>query len=130
VTRAHDRSLQATTVLLVASVVLIVPSLVGLAASLPLLVAFAVLGGALFAVRDPLASAVSVPTMSVGPVLRVTWVGPVVAGLIVLVALDATPDELQALGGLCGLVAMANYFLRPVYGVVISLGRSVGRTLG
>jgi hypothetical protein len=28
---------------------------------------------------------------------------------------SATPAEVQALGGLLGLVGMANYFLRPLY---------------
>lgn len=126
-THAPDRFLQATAVLLVASVALIVPSLIGLGASLPLVAAFAIVGGALFAGSERLA-AVSVPTLRVGPLLGVAWLGPVVAGLVVLVALDASPGELQALGGLCGLVAMANYFLRPVYGVATSVGRAVGRT--
>jgi hypothetical protein len=59
-------------------------------------------------------------TANVAPVL---WTGPAVAGAVVLLWLDATPGEVQALGGLIGLVGMANYFLRPVYHVVLGFGR-------
>jgi hypothetical protein len=33
----------------------------------------------------------------------------------------ASPEELQALGGIAGFVGMINYFLRPVYFLVYSL---------
>ena len=49
------------------------------------------------------------------------WVGFVVAGVVVLPYLDASPGEVQALGGLVGLAGMANYFLRPVYYLVYRL---------
>ena len=129
-TRAPYRLRQATAVFLVASGVLIGTSLAGVGASLALVGAVGFLAAALFAVRDRLASAVPAPARSLGPLLAVTWLGPVVAGLLVLIAPDATPGELQTLGGLCGLVAMANYFLRPVYGFAIRAGRRIGRTVG
>lgn len=50
------------------------------------------------------------------------WVGPVVVGVVVLAWLDASAGEVQALGGLVGLVGMANYFLRPVYYLVYGVG--------
>lgn len=43
------------------------------------------------------------------------WIGFVVAAVVLVAVLDASPGEVQALGGLLGLVAMANYFMRPVY---------------
>jgi hypothetical protein len=53
------------------------------------------------------------------------WVGLLVAGVAVLLFLDATPGEVQALGGLVGLVGMCNYFLRPVYRILFGLGRRI-----
>jgi len=56
------------------------------------------------------------------------WVGFFVAGVAVLLFLDATPGEVQALGGLVGLVGMLNYFLRPVYRILFALGRRIARS--
>lgn len=50
------------------------------------------------------------------------WVGPVLAALVVVLALDASAGEVQALGGLVGLAGMVNYFLRPVYHLLYGLG--------
>lgn len=49
------------------------------------------------------------------------WAGPLLAGLLVLLSLDAHPGEVQALGGLVGLAGMCNYFLRPVYHLAYGL---------
>jgi len=43
------------------------------------------------------------------------WLGPVVAAVIATAFLEASPGEVQAIGGLVGLAGMVNYFLRPVY---------------
>ena len=51
------------------------------------------------------------------------WVGVLVAAVAVAAVPDATPGEVQALGGLVGLAGMVNYFLRPVYRLVYGLGR-------
>lgn len=53
------------------------------------------------------------------------WVGGLVAAVAVAMFPDATPGEVQALGGLVGLAGMGNYFLRPVYRLVHALGRRV-----
>jgi hypothetical protein len=45
------------------------------------------------------------------------------------VGFGASPGEVQALGGLLGLVAMANYFFRPVYYAVYATGRWASRAL-
>lgn len=125
-----DRLLQATAVLLVASVALIAPSLAGLGTSLPLALVLAVVAGGLFAVRDRLASAGPVARIQVGGYLHVAWLGPLVGAAVVLVAPGASPGELQALGGLCGLLGMVNYFLRPIYALVIGAVRAVDRRIG
>ena len=52
---------------------------------------------------------------------------PLVGAVVALGWLDATPGELQALGGLVGLVGMANYFLRPVYHFLYRLPRRFDR---
>jgi hypothetical protein len=51
------------------------------------------------------------------------WVGFLVAAVAVVLFPEATPGEVQALGGLIGLAGMCNYFLRPVYRLAYSTGR-------
>ena len=53
------------------------------------------------------------------------WVGFLVAAVAVVLFPDATPGEVQALGGLVGLAGMCNYFLRPVYRLVYGVGRKL-----
>jgi hypothetical protein len=53
------------------------------------------------------------------------WVGFLVAAVAVVLFPDATPGEVQALGGLIGLAGMCNYFLRPVYRLVYGVGRQL-----
>ena len=115
-----------TVVLVAASVALVGAGVAGVGGSLLLAVVFAGLAGVLFAARDALAAAPVVVGHDVGHYGAVLWVGPLVGTVIVLVALDATPAELQALGGLVGLAGMVNYFLRPVYRLVYSLLGRVG----
>lgn len=119
------RSTQLTAVLLVASVALIGPGLAGLGGSLPL--AFALLAAAvlLFLVREQLESMGQVGWIQLGVLCRVAWIGPAIPGVLLLGAGGASPGELQALGGLCGLLGMLNYFLRPVYGILYAAGRYV-----
>lgn len=51
------------------------------------------------------------------------WVGPAIAAAVLVPFLGAGAGEVQALGGLVGLVGMANYFLRPVYHLLYGLAR-------
>jgi hypothetical protein len=118
-----------TATLLVAGLALIAPSLVGLAASLPLGLLLTGVAGGLYAFRDDLASVGVVAGVHLGTYLAVLWTGPLVAALVVLLSLDATAGELQALGGLAGLFGMVNYFLRPVYAAIVAVGRRLQRTL-
>lgn len=124
------RSVQLTAALLVASFALIGPGLAGLGASLPLALVVLAAAALLFAVRDDLAAVGHVGWIPLGATLRVAWAGPLLAAVIVILAGGASPGELQAYGGLCGLVGMVNYFLRPVYGLLYAAGRYVGRALG
>ena len=110
-----ERAVRATFVLLVASVGLLAAGLAGTAASPALAAALLGAGGALFAVRDRLDPGPAFAGRDPGSYGRLLWAGPVVAGAVCLAFLGATPAELQSLGGLVGLVGMANYFLRPVY---------------
>ncbi|MFB6310623.1 MAG: hypothetical protein ABEH64_05500 [Salinirussus sp.] len=112
-----------TSVLLVASLTLIVPGVVGLGSS-PLLVLGLALGSVgLYAVRDRIGNIGLIGDVNVGAILRVSWVGSVIGTVLALLVLGASPGELQATGGLCGLAGMANYFLRPVYSLVYGAGR-------
>lgn len=123
------RSTQLTAVLLVASVALIGPGLAGLGGSLPLAFAFLAAAVLLFLVRERLGSVGHVGWIRLGEVARVAWVGPAIAAVLLLGAGGASPGELQALGGLCGLLGMLNYFLRPVYGILYAAGRYVSRAV-
>lgn len=115
-----------TVVLLVASVALLGAGIAGVGSSLLLAVAFVGVAGILFAVRDAFGEAPVALGHDFGYYGETLWVGPLVATVVVLIALDATPAELQSLGGLVGLGGMFNYFLRPVYRLGYSVLRRVG----
>ncbi|MHB9287240.1 hypothetical protein ACKVMT_09415 [Halobacteriales archaeon Cl-PHB] len=126
--RLARESLRLTVALLVASAALIGPSLLGVGGS-PLLAGVLLLvAGTLYAVREDLAAVDPVWLYQPGPHLAVLWTGPLLAvTVVVLFGLGASAGELQALGGLCGLAGMLNYFLRPVYALVASLLGLVNR---
>ena len=116
-------TLRLTVVLLAASIALVGAGTIGIGGGVPLLLVLAGLALAAFSGRTALARVRPRLGIALGRYLGVVWLGPVVAGLVVLTALDASAAEVQALGGLLGLVAMLNYFLRPVYGGVVAAGR-------
>ncbi len=122
-------SLRLSVTLLVASVGLILASLAGLEGSLGLVTILVGITIGLYAVREDLAAVDRVWLYEPGPLLAVVWTGPLVAAAIVLgFGLNASPGEIQAFGGLCGLAGMLNYFLRPVYALVASLLGIAGRS--
>lgn len=108
-------TMEATVHLLVAGLLLVGASVVDLGGS-PLLVgALLVAAVALFAVREFVPPLRRVFRHDLQRTLRDLWIAPALAATTTALALGATPGELQSLGGVLGLVAMLNYFLRPVY---------------
>lgn len=128
--RLADRTQRLTVALLAASVALAVPGFAGLGSSIALAAVLAAITGVLFVLRDPLGNLDPGDGRARTRHLRILWVGPLLGAVAVLVAPWASPGELQALGGLCGLIGMLNYFLRPVYAAVIGVGRYLKGALG
>jgi hypothetical protein len=113
--RLRDWSHRATVVLLVTSVVLIGPALAG-AGSSPLLVgALLLAAGGLTPARERLRELPSAAGYDLDRYGQDLWLGPLLGAGMALYWLGASPEELQALGGVAGLIGMANYFLRPLY---------------
>lgn len=120
----YEETFRLTVVLLVASVLVMAPGVAGFGGS-PLLVAGALLvAGGLYSVRDQLETAPVVLRHDLGYYGAVLWTSGVAAAAVFLVGLSASPGELLALGGLVGLVGMANYFLRPVYRLFVAVIRT------
>ena len=128
--RVLDRAtLEATVHLLAAGLVLIGVGLTGRRASVGLVAVLLVATLALFAVRGFVPALGRFGGHDVRQYVADAWVATALAATTTTVALGASPGELQALGALLGLVAMLNYFLRPVYYVVYSLAVSaLGRS--
>lgn len=124
-TRWPARLLRLTIVCLATSAALIGPGVAGLGPSLPLAGALFALGAGLFALRDRLATLPTVVTYDLGEYGQDLWLAAVLGGLVVLLAPAESAVELLTLGGVVGLLGMANYFLRPVFMVLIGLARWV-----
>ncbi|WP_302082225.1 hypothetical protein [Salinibaculum rarum] len=120
----NEETFRLTVVLLLASLLLIGPGLAGFGGSLLLVVDVLLVAAGLYAVRDRLATAPEVLTHDLGHYAAALWTSGVVAAAVLLFRLSATPDELVALGGLVGLLGMVNYFLRPVYRLLVVVGRT------
>lgn len=116
-----SQAVRATVILLTASTALIAAGITGRGSSLVLAALFLCLAGLCFAGRKALGRAPRALGHDFGYYGTALWIGPLVAAAVVVVALDATPAELQALGGLVGLGGMLNYFLQPLYRLVHSL---------
>ena len=120
----QEETFRLTVVLLVASVFVIGPGLAGLGGSALLVVAALLVAGGLYVIRDRLQAAPRVAGHDLGHYADALWMSGVVAAAVLLFGLSATPGELRALGGIVGLVGMANYFLRPVYRLLLALYRT------
>jgi hypothetical protein len=123
----QTQTLRASAILVATSAVLGVPGALDVGASPFLVVAYLVAGVGLYVTRDEFADAPTVAGHDLGRYGAVLWLVPLVAAGVTLLALDATAAELQALGGLVGLVGMGNYFLRPVYYAVTVLVEYLGQ---
>ena len=119
-----EMTFRLTVVLLLTSVIVIAPGLAGVGGSLLLVVAALVVAGGLYAARERLREAPRVATHDLGYYGEALWLSGVVAATVFLLGITATPGELRALGGIVGLVGMANYFLRPVYRLLLVLFRA------
>jgi hypothetical protein len=110
-----------TVLLLWAAALLVLAGTAGLGGGPFVTTVLALVAGATYLAREPLDVDAIVIGHHVGWYTRALWVGGLVAVSVSIVGLGATPGELQALGGITGLVGMTNYFLRPVYLFVADL---------
>ena len=106
--------MQVTVLCLVAAGMLLALGVAGVPASLALVGFFLVLSVGLYLTR-PEPSVGRVLGIDVDSLLSALWLAPALAALPLVLEPTASAEELQALGGLVGLVGMANYFLRPMY---------------
>lgn len=116
-------TLDGTYVGLVAALLLVALGRLGIGAGPLVVVVLSTLAGLAWLGRSALAAVRPRLGIPLGRYLRLTWAGPVLAIAVTLVGFDATAGELEAMGGLVGLLAMVNYFLRPVYYAVLAAGR-------
>jgi hypothetical protein len=119
-----EMALRLTVVLLVTSVIVIAPGLAGVGGSAALVVVALLVAGGLYTVRARLRTAPRVAGHDLGYYGEAVWTSGVVAAVVFLLGLTATPGELRALGGIVGLAGMVNYFLRPVYRLLVVLFRA------
>ncbi|MBX0322687.1 hypothetical protein EGH21_06550 [Halomicroarcula sp. F13] len=122
----RSATMQVTVLLLVAAGLLLALGVAGVPASLPLVVVLLALGGGLYLTRPDEGEVGFVLGVDADSLLDSLWLAPVLAAAPLVLELGATPEEVQALGGLLGLAGMLNYFLRPVYLLAYGLVRSVG----
>lgn len=102
-----------TSVSLVAAALLLAPAFAGLSPSLPLAAGTLALAVLAAVFRAELRSLPDQRWLQ--SYLGTVWLGPLVATIVLVAFLGATPAELQTLGAVVGLIGMFNYLLRPVY---------------
>jgi hypothetical protein len=123
VSRWTYRLLRLTIVCLATSATLIVPGVAGFEPSLGLAGALFALGAACVAVRNRLAALPTVVGYDLGRYGQDLWLAGVLGGLVVLFGPAESAVELLSLGGVVGLLGMANYFLRPLFVTIIGFAR-------
>jgi len=118
-------TVQLTALFLVASGLLLALGLAGVSSSLPVVVFLLLLAAGLVLTRPGEGEVGRVRNVDLDALLRYLWAAPALAALPLLLELGSTPDEVVALGGILGLVGMANYFFRPIYLLVYGIVRSI-----
>lgn len=132
----RERTFRASIVLLVTSAVLIGTGAVGLDANVYFLFGLVVLAGVLAAVGTVLTDLPTVFGYDLGTYASDLWLAPLVAiAFLLVIEPTANPAELRAIGGIAGLIGMANYFVRPLYHYIARHLRNLletvqGRTAG
>jgi len=119
--------MRGTVVLLVAGLLLVAAGTAGVTGSLALVGALVLVGVALYLLSERVGVVGAADATAPDPrvVLTDIWLGPFLAAAVAGFYLGATAGEVQALGGLVGLVGMLNYFLRPFYHLLHGLARRV-----
>lgn len=117
---------EASVHLLAAGLILIAAGVAGVGGSVAFVGLALVAAVALFAVRRRVPSPGTVAGHDLRYLIDDSWIVPALAATTAAVALGASPGEMQTLGGVLGLVAVANYFLRPAYYLVYSFAARVG----
>jgi len=125
-TAIRTGTMQVTVLCLVAAGMLLALGLAGAVASLVLVGIFLALSVGLYLTR-PTAHVGRVLGIDVDGLLDSLWLAPVLAALPLLLEPAASAEELQALGGLLGLLGMVNYFLRPVYLLAYAVVETIQR---
>lgn len=125
----RTRSRRATVVLVIGSGLLIGPALAGVGATLPLAGVLGVLTVVLWASRESLGRLPTVVGYDFGEHARDSWIGSLLGVAVVVGTLGVPPVELQAFGGIVGLIGIVNYFLRPLYLFVAEYIGRLGRKL-
>ncbi|WP_299267237.1 hypothetical protein [Halorientalis sp.] len=118
--------LRISAVFLFAAVLLIPVGYAGVGASPVLPVGFVILAAVLYVAWQR--------SRAYGAYLSGLWLGPVIAAIVAVagVLLGVSSGELQALGGIVGLLGVFNLILRPIYRVVhyvvagaVQIGREI-----
>lgn len=119
--------MRGTVVLLAAGLLLVAAGTAGVTGSLALVGALVLVGVGLFLVSERVGAVAAPDATALDPrvIAADVWLGPFLAAAVAGFYLGASAGEVQALGGLVGLVGMLNYFLRPFYHLLHGLARRV-----
>ena len=118
-------TIQLTALFLVASGLLLALGLAGISSSLLIAAFLFALAVGLALTRPDEGSVGRIRNVDLDALLRSLWIAPALSAVTLLFELGATPEEVVALGGILGLLGMANYFLRPIYLLAYGIIRSL-----